>query len=269
MFADFYILPEQASTAAERHDRLFWTWVAISGFLAVLIAVLVIYFSIKYRWRSDADRPRPITGSLRLELFWSIVPLWIMVGMFAWGASVYFYMASPPADAQEIYVVGRQWMWKVQHPGGQREINELHVPVNRAVRLTLTSEDVIHDFYVPAFRTHVDVLPGRYVHTWFLPTRTGTFHLLCSQYCGTGHAEMVGTVFVLEPSEYEDWLNSHSEGSLALEGRKLFLKLQCVTCHSADARARAPVLEALYGRTVFLEGGGSAVADEAYFRESI
>src|SRR5262249_19032709 len=246
MFADFYILPEQASTAAERHDRLFWTWVAISGFLAVLIAVLVIYFSIKYRWRSDADRPRPITGSLRLELFWSIVPLWIMVGMFAWGASVYFYMASPPADAQEIYVVGRQWMWKVQHPGGQREINELHVPVNEPVKLTLTSEDVIHDFFVPAFRIKVDVLPGRYTHTWFNATKVGRYHLFCAQYCGTDHSRMVGTVVVMERDEYQRWLRGalrdQVEGSMALEGRKLFLKLQCVACHGRETQ-RAPLLE--------------------------
>jgi cytochrome c oxidase subunit II len=166
-------------------------------------------------------------------------------------------------------VIGKQWMWKVQHPGGQREINELHIPVGRPVKLTLISEDVIHDFGVPAFRMKVDVLPNRYVGVWYQPTRTGRFRLFCNQYCGTGHAQMIGVVTVMPPEEYESWLREKAEGSPALEGRKLFLKLQCVTCHSADSEARAPVLEGLYGRNVPLRGGGTAVADRDYIRDSI
>jgi cytochrome c oxidase subunit 2 len=208
-------------------------------------------------------------GSVWLETSWSVIPFLIFLFMFAWGAEVYFSLNKPPADALEIYVVGKQWMWKVQHPEGQREINELHVPQGKAVKLTLTSEDVIHDFSVPAFRTKIDVLPGRYVHTWFQATRTGKFHLFCAQYCGTNHAGMIGWIEVMEPAEYASWLNSHAEGSLALEGRKLFLKLQCVSCHSADAHARAPVLENLFSSTVHLRDGSTVIADEGYIRESI
>src|SRR5262249_46994780 len=150
-----------------------------------------------------------------------------------------------PDDAMEIYVVGKQWMWKVQHPGGQSEINELHVPVGQRVKLTLTSEDVIHSFYVPAFRTKIDVLPGRYVQTWFEATRTGRFHLFCAEYCGTNHSGMVGTVHVMEQEQYQKWLSR----KVGQEGRKLFLKLQCAGCHSRETQ-RAPLLEGLYGRTV-------------------
>jgi cytochrome c oxidase subunit 2 len=161
-------------------------------------------------------------------------------------------------------------MWKIQHPDGQREINELHIPIDRAVKLILTSEDVIHDFFVPAFRTKIDVIPGRYVQTWFQPTKTGRYHLFCAQYCGTSHANMVGTVVVMERDEYRQWLDSQeATGSLADQGRQLFLKFQCITCHSANAEARAPVLEDLYGRTVNLRNGRKVVADEAYLRESI
>jgi cytochrome c oxidase subunit 2 len=169
----------------------------------------------------------------------------------------------------EIYVVGKQWMWKLQHQGGQREINQLHVPVGRPVKLILTSEDVIHSFFLPAFRLKQDALPGRYVTAWFEATRPGRYDLFCAEYCGTDHSGMIGSVVVQEPAEFEAWLGSNAEGSLALEGRKLFLKLQCLSCHSSDARARAPVLESVYGQAVPLEGGGTVPADEGYLRESI
>jgi cytochrome c oxidase subunit 2 len=160
-------------------------------------------------------------------------------------------------------------MWKLQHPEGQREINELHVPVGQPIKLTLTSEDVIHSFYVPAFRTKVDLLPGRYVYTWFHPTVPGRYHLFCAEYCGTNHAGMRGEVVVMDPAEYQDWLNHNAEGSLALEGRKLFLQLQCISCHVAGPQARAPVLEKLYGQIVPLRGGGNTLADDNYIRNSI
>src|SRR5262249_42653836 len=201
-------------------------------------------------------------------LFWTIAPLFVFFVMFFWGASVYLSLTRPPADAIEVYVVGKQWMWKLQHQGGQREINELHVPVNQPVKLILTSEDVIHDFFVPAFRTKVDVLPGRYVTTWFQATKIDDYHLFCSQYCGTMHSGMVGTIHVLSEEDYKTWLDQHAEGSLALKGRKLFLKLQCVSCHSGDAKARAPNLEGLYGQTVYLQNGPPVLADDAYLRES-
>jgi cytochrome c oxidase subunit 2 len=263
------LFPENASTTADHVDGLFWFLVAVTGSAALLIALLLCYFSVRYHRRADGPRPPRIEGAWRLEVLWTVVPLLIFLFIFGWGARSYFALTQTPDDAIEIYVVGKQWMWKVQHPGGQREINELHVPVNQAVKLTLTSEDVVHDFFVPAFRTKVDVLPERYVSTWFRATKPGRYHLFCSQYCGTNHSGMVGEVVVMEQADYDAWLGGHAEGSLALEGRKLFLKLQCVTCHSADSRARAPVLENLYGREVNLRDGRTVVANADYIRESI
>src|SRR5262249_30641106 len=264
MFAQLPLFPDQGSTLAPRVDNLFFFLCAVTGSVGLFITLLIIVFAVKYRRRSEGERTPRMTGSVKLELFWTLGPLCVFMVMFVWGASVYTAAVRPPDDATEIYVVGKQWMWKVQHPGGQREINELHVPVNQPVKLTLTSEDVIHDFFVPAFRTKVDVLPNRYVHTWFHATKPGRYHILCAQYCGTNHSAIVGEVVVMEQADYEDWLNGHAEGSLALEGRKLFLKFQCVTCHSADSRARAPVLENLYGREVRLRDGKTVVANEDY-----
>jgi cytochrome c oxidase subunit II len=271
------LFPPTASQQAWEVDKLLVFLCAVCGPMAVLVAVLIFYYAVRYRRRGGRDHPTPrIEGSLGLELFWTIVPFFIFLVMFVWGADVYFGVARPPDDALQVYVVGKQWMWKVQHPEGQREINELHIPVGRPVKLTLTSEDVIHDFGAPAFRTKIDVIPGRYTHTWYMPTKVGDYHLFCDQYCGTSHAEMVGWIHVMEEDDYEKWLNgatprsgSRATGSLALQGRQLFLKMQCVTCHSADSKARAPVLENLYGREVHLNDGRVVVADEAYLRESI
>jgi cytochrome c oxidase subunit 2 len=269
MFAQVPLYPEQASTTAERVDALFLFQLAITSAMGVLVSCLILYFVVRYRRSSSRKSTPRITGWTSIEVAWSIVPFIIFMVMFVWGAEIFLNVAQPPADAMEIFVVGKRWMWKFQHQTGQREINEIHVPLGRPVKLTLTSEDVIHDLFVPAFRTKIDVLPGRYVHTWFQATKPGRYHLFCSQYCGTNHSGMVGWVTVQEPAEFSDWLNGHAEGSLALQGRKLFLKLQCVTCHSADARARAPVLEGLFGQTVALQDGRRVVADEAYLRESI
>jgi cytochrome c oxidase subunit II len=252
-----------------RVDALLFFLLSVSVLMALLIATLVIFFAVKYRRRKGQGRPPRIAGSLKLEIFWTSVPLIVGLIAFVWGADVYFYISRPPDDAMEIYVVAKQWMWKVQHPEGQREINELHVPVDRPVKLRLISEDVIHDFFVPAFRVKVDVLPARYVEAWFQATKTGRFRFFCSQYCGTNHSGMIGTVVVMKPDEYRAWLTSRAEGSLAMEGRKLFLKYQCVSCHSADSAARGPVLEGLYGRSVALQDGRTLVADENYLRESI
>src|SRR5262249_40416494 len=176
---------------------------------------------------------------------------------------------TPPENSLEVYVTGKQWMWHLQHPGGQREINQLHVPVGRPVKLIMTSEDVLHDFYVPAFRVKMDAVPGKYTFTWFEATRTGTYNLFCALYCGTGHSRMIGQVVVMEPAEYEEWLGRGADRSVAKQGRQLFQKLQCVTCHSGHAGGRAPNLEGLYRRSVELQGGRSVVADETYIRESI
>jgi cytochrome c oxidase subunit 2 len=269
MFAEIPFFPDQASTTAYRVDALFFFLCAVCGTMAVLIALLLLYFAFRYRRRAEDDRTPRITGNNPLEWFWTIAPLFVFLIMFLWGASIYTSVSQPPPDAPEVFVVGKQWMWKIQHPDGQREINQLHLPVGRPVKLILTSEDVIHDFFVPAFRTKIDVIPGRYVQTWFQPTQTGRFHLFCSQYCGTSHSNMVGTVVVMERDEYRTWLDSHAEGSLALQGRKLFLKLQCVTCHSANSRARAPVLEGLHNQLVNLRNGRTVLADDGYLRESI
>jgi cytochrome c oxidase subunit 2 len=269
MFAQYNFLPEQAAEIAYRVDALFFFLLIVTGAVALGVFSLLIYFSIRYRRRTP-PRPTPrIVESMRLELFWTITPFFVFLIMFWWGASIYLSMAQPPADSIDLYVVGKQWMWKVQHAEGQREINEMHVPLGRPVKLTLASEDVIHDFFVPAFRTKVDVVPGRYVYEWFTPTVAGRYHFFCSQYCGTNHAGMRGDVIVMDPADYQEWLNLKAEGSLALEGRKLFLKKQCITCHVAGPKARAPILESLYGQMVPLRGGGNAIADDNYLRRSI
>jgi cytochrome c oxidase subunit 2 len=269
MMENVPLFPEQASTHAPQVDALLFFLLAVSGFFIAVIALVLFWFAIKYRRRSDADRPAAVPSSLKLELTWSLIPLVIALVIFAWGAQLYFSWARPPEDCMEVYVVGKQWMWKVQHLGGQREINQLHVPVNQPVKLTMISQDVIHSFFVPAFRIHQDVLPERYTTLWFQATKPGKYHLFCSQYCGTDHSRMIGEVIVMEKEAFRTWLESGVDGSMAVAGRKLFQKLQCVTCHSADAQARAPVLEDLYGKTVHLRDGKTVLADDAYIREKI
>ena len=263
------LFPEQASAHAEQVDALYFFLLGVSGFFIALIAGLLVFFAIKYRRRSDADRPAATAESTKLKVAELVIPLLIALFIYVWGAQLYLRWATPPDDCMEIYVVGKQWMWKFQHLRGQREINELHVPVNQPVKLTMISQDVIHSFFVPAFRIHQDVLPGRYRTLWFQATKPGKYHLFCSQYCGTDHSNMVGSVIVMEKGAFDAWLAAGGDGSMAAEGRKLFQKLQCVTCHSADAHARAPVLEDLYGTTVHLQDGSAVRAEDAYIRESI
>jgi len=269
MPADIIFFPREASTTAAQVDRLLLALVVICGSVGLLVACLLIYFAVRYRRRPERPPPPAMPGSTLLELFWTLTPAALFLVLFAWGATVYFAAYRAPDHATVIYAVGKQWMWKFQHPEGQREINQLHVPTGRPFKIMLTSEDVIHSFFVPDFRIHMDVLPGRYSSVWFEATQPGTYHLFCSQYCGTNHAKMTGSVVVMQPKEYQQWLHLHAEGSLALEGRKTFLKYRCLSCHSADEHARAPVLEQLYGKRVHLRGGGSVIADEAYLRESI
>ena len=255
---------------APRVDLLFFFLVAVSLFFASLIFFLVILFAVKYRRRSDEEQPRPIKGNLPLEILWSAVPLGLTMVMFVWGAVLFFDIYHPPSNALEINVVGKQWMWKIQHPEGQREINELHVPVGRPVKLTMTSEDVIHDFFVPAFRVKKDVLPGGYTSVWFQATKPGEYHLFCSQYCGTQHSGMIGKVVVMELTQYEDWLSGGARGvSLATAGERLFQRLGCSTCHRPDGTGQGPSLVGLFSRPVNLQGGRTVTADEGYIRESI
>ncbi len=269
MIAVVPLFPDQASSTAAGVDHFFYFMLAVTGLVALLVTVLILFFGVKYRRRGGAAADPHIKGSLKLELIWSMIPLAIFMLMYVWGARLYSTVAEPPDNAEEVYVVGKQWMWKVQHESGQREINELHCSVGRPVKLTLISEDVIHDFGLPEFRTKIDVLPARYVRTWFEPTRTGRFHIFCDQYCGTSHSNMVGWVTVMEQEEYADWLNSKAEGSMALQGRKQFLTHECISCHRTDKQARAPTLEGLYRSEVRLRDGKTIVADDAYIRESI
>ncbi len=266
----FSLFPEQASTVAGRVDNLYFFLVAVSVFFATLIFALVGYFAIKYRRRSDVEWPRPIVGDHRLELFWTVVPLGLTMVMFGWGASLYVTMSRPPADALEISVIGKQWMWKFQHSGGQREINALHVPTGRPVKLTMTSEDVIHSFFVPAFRVKMDVLPGRYTTIWFEATKAGAYPSFCAEYCGTQHSGMIGQVVALTPAQYEKWLaGSPPAEAPASAGARLFQRLGCATCHRADRMGRGPSLEGLFGTRVHMRDGAGVVADEGYLRESI
>ena len=255
---------------AFRVDALYFFLLAVAVFFSLLIAGLIVFYAVKYRRRSPGSVGASIHGGMLLEVAWSVIPLLITMVIFVWGASVFFAMSHPPDETLNIYVVGKQWMWKFQHLDGQREINELHVPVGRAVKLIMTSEDVIHDVFVPAFRVKADVLPGRYTQIWFQATKPGRYHLFCAEYCGTRHSGMIGEVVVMEPSEYQTWLSGGApEGSLAAAGEKLFQDLACVTCHRADVQGRGPMLQGLFGKSVQLQNGETVVADEAYIRESI
>lgn len=272
----FPIFPESASSLSGEVDLLFVVWSVISVFFTLLIAGLIIYFMARYRRRHPEEVGANERAAMWLEIGWSVVPLVIMLAMFAWGTRVFFRLYRPPADAVEFWAYGKQWMWKIQHPGGQREINTLHVPVNQPIRVKLASEDVIHSFYIPAFRVKQDAVPGRYTSVWFQATKPGTYHLFCAEYCGTEHSRMIGSVVVMEPQDYEAWLAGGPAGkSMVASGAELFQSLGCVTCHRAGnagdtaALARGPALEELYGSQVTLVDGRTVIADDDYLRESI
>jgi cytochrome c oxidase subunit 2 len=270
MWSGTPLFPEQASTIAGRVDSLYFFLLAISVFFTLLIAGLIVYYATKFHRVDPNAVGAKVHGGMVLELTWTIIPFLITMVIFVWGASVYFAMAKAPEETLNVYVVGKQWMWKFQHLDGQREINELHVPVGRDVKLITTSEDVIHDLFVPAFRIKADVIPGRYVTIWFRATKAGRYHLFCAEYCGTRHSGMIGEVIVMEPTEYQTWLSGGAqEGSLASAGEKLFQDLACNTCHRPDAQGRGPVLQGLFGKTVNLQSGQTMTVDEAYVRESI
>jgi cytochrome c oxidase subunit 2 len=268
----FELLPEQASTAAASMDRLYLFIWFVSVFFVLLTAALVVFFAVRYRRRSESQVTTPPHLSSKLELAASGVLFVLVMVMFAWGSVVFYQFNTPPDDAMEVLVVGKQWMWKLQQPQGKREINELHVPVGQPVKLTMTSEDVIHSFFIPAFRVKNDVVPGRYTSVWFEPTKPGDYHMFCAQYCGTEHSMMVGWVHVLTPADYEKWLRGEAgpAESPAAAGAKLFTKLGCATCHNPEmSTALGPKLDALVGHKVELADGTTLVADEAYLRESI
>jgi len=262
--------PDQASNFAPQVDALMTFLILVTVFFTVAITAAVVWFMVKYRRQHADEIGVPIHGDLRLEAAWIVVPSIIALAMFAWGAVVYVDYRHTPADTLDIYVVGKQWMWKIQQPNGKREINELHVPIGRDVKLILASEDVIHDFFVPAFRVKMDVVPGRYNTMWFRPTKAGHYKFFCAQYCGTSHANMIGYVTVMEPPEYAAWLSGSQEDSNPIaSGEKLFSEKACVTCHVSNGTGRAPSLNGVFGGTVKLADGSTVTADEAYIRESI
>jgi len=270
MFSEFPLFPEQASTLAGEVDHLYFFLCLVTLFFSTLIAGLLLFFAIRFRRRSEVELPQPVTGSTALETLWTVIPSIILVVIFFWSAKIYFSIARPPSDAMPIYVVGKQWMWKLQHLEGQREINELHIPINRAVRLIMSSEDVIHSFYVPAFRVKQDVLPGRYSTLWFKATRPGEYHLFCAEYCGTKHSGMIGKVVVMEPADFQNWLSGGSrEESMQVRGERLFQNFSCMNCHRSDGKGRGPALEGIFGKPVKLQTGQTIIADENYLRESI
>jgi cytochrome c oxidase subunit 2 len=266
---NFALFPPEASKIAPQMDALYFFMVLVSLVGLTIVVLLVVSFSILYR-RSRHPQAVQIEGSTLLEATWTIIPLGLFLVMFVWGALIYFRVFTPPANAMNIYVVGKQWMWKAEHPGGQHEINALHVPLGVPVQLTLISQDVFHSFSIPAFRVKREAIPGRYTTVWFEATKTGTYHLFCTQYCGTNHSLMVGEVTVLTPEEYKAWLASSTSGnSLAQDGERLFASLSCAACHNARPDARGPSLAGVYGSRLTLSNGQTVTADDAYLREAI
>ena len=264
-------IPESASTYSGDVDALYFYISGVTVFFTLLISAVIIFFVIRYRRRNPSEIPRPIEGSTRLETLWSVIPLLIAMTIFVWGAKVYYTQYRPPKNAMEVYVVGKQWMWKFQHATGQREINELHVPIGRKIKLIMATEDVIHDVFVPAFRIKADVVPGKYTTEWFEATKPGRYHLFCAEYCGMNHSGMGGWVIVMEPTEFENWLGGNAnQMSPAAAGQQMFESLGCASCHGANAEGgRGPALLGVFGSNVVLNNGQTLKADEAYIRESI
>jgi cytochrome c oxidase subunit 2 len=267
---NFPFFPKEASTTAARTDDIYFFLLGFSAFMLAIIFLPMIYFLFKYRRGKKVNREPLNVSTTKIEITWTIIPTIFAMGLFAWGADVYFYEEVPPANALQINVIGKQWMWKIQHQEGEREINALHVPVNRAVELTLASEDVIHSFFVPAFRVKQDVVPGRFTTEWFKATRVGTYEFYCSEYCGAGHSKMRGKVYVMTPADYENWLaQNRPQDTLAQSGEKLFRELGCSGCHVNSSAVHAPPLEGLYERLVPLSDGTFVRADDKYLRDSI
>lgn len=272
MKTSFPLFPDSASALSGDVDALFIVWALVSIFFSLLIAGLILGLMARYKRRHPEEVGADERAGIWLEVLWSAVPLAIMLVMFAWGTRVYFRLYRPPADAVEYTAIGKQWMWKVQHPEGQREINALHIPVGQAIKMKLASEDVIHSFYIPAFRIKQDAVPGRYTSLWFKATKPGVYHLFCAEYCGTEHSRMIGSIIVMEPRDYENWMAGGTAGkSMVASGADLFTSLACVTCHRAapGVTQRGPKLEGVYGSQVKLADGRTVVADDNYVRESI
>ncbi len=266
---NFSLFPPEASKIAPEMDALYFFMVLVSLVGLTLVILLVVSFSLLYSKKRNPVATQ-IEGSTLLEATWTIIPLGLFLVMFVWGALIYFRVYTPPANAMNIYVVGKQWMWKAEHPGGQHEINSLHVPVDQPVQLTIISQDVFHSFSIPAFRVKREAIPGRYTSVWFTATTPGTYHLFCTQYCGTNHSAMIGEVVVMPQAEFKAWLASSTSGnSLAQNGERLFASLSCNACHNSRPDARGPNLVGVYGSKLTLSTGQSVNVDDAYLRQAI
>jgi cytochrome c oxidase subunit II len=264
-------VPDSASSMSWKVDAVYFYLSGVTLFFTLLISAILIFFVIRYRRRTPYEIPRPVAGSHKLETLWTVIPFIISMTIFGWSAKVYFEQYTPPQNAIEVYVVGKQWMWKIQHSTGQREINELHVPVGKKVKLIMTTEDVIHDFFVPAFRMKADVVPGKFTTQWFEATKTGTYHLFCAEYCGMNHSGMIGSIIVMEPREFDNWLSGNTGTTTpAAAGQQLYQTLGCASCHGANGEGgRGPTLLGMFGKQIQLVGGQTVRADEPYIRESI
>ncbi len=261
---------QQGSSVSAEYDLFFWLLTVVCGIVVLGVAAMIVYSAIRYRRRSETELPPQIQGGIKLELAWTIIPLIIFMGMFAWGTSLYLKMQIAPPEATDIYVVGKQWMWKLQHLNGAREINELHVPVGQSVRLILTSQDVIHSFFIPGFRIKQDAIPGRYTTIWFRAAHAGDYRLFCAEYCGTKHSGMIGWIHAMEPREYQEWVErGGAEGTMASMGEKMFHQFACANCHHFEDPGNCPNLRGLFGTQVQLDDGTVVTADESYIRESI
>ena len=264
------IWPATASHYASQIDFLFASLLVITALTVGLVFFLLLFFANKYRHGSNAVRHEPTKKTWRFEVAWTTATLLIFVGLAVWGGTLYVHLYNPPADALQIFIVGKQWMWKAQHPGGQREINELHVPAGQDVRLVMASQDVIHSFYIPALRIKQDVVPGRYETMWFRADKVGRYHLFCAEYCGTDHAHMGGWLTVMNPREFSEWLRMQGgQQTLAAQGQELFRRYGCSGCHDPGGTIRAPQLEGVFGSPVPLSDGRVVIADERYVRDSI
>ena len=270
MSQGFQLFPDEASSVAPHVDALYFFLLGVAAFFTLAIFVAIVFLAFYYRRSANRNRAPSHSGRVWiLEVTWMVIPLALTMVMFAWGASLYFDIRTAPADAIDLQVIGKQWMWKVQHPQGRSEINELHVPIGRPIRLRMISEDVIHSFFIPAFRVKMDVLPGRYSTLWFEPTRLGEYFLFCAEYCGTDHSAMSGRVHVMEQADYAAWLANSPDAPPETVGAQLFTQYRCHTCHHEGDDGRTPSLKGLYGSIVALADGRQVQADDAYLRESI
>jgi cytochrome c oxidase subunit 2 len=269
MLSGIPLFPEQASTLAPAVDALYFFVTAVTAYFALIVVLCVVIFAVKYRDRTGDRIGVRIIGSIPLEIVWSIVPFLVAMVIFGWSTVVFFGLVRAPDQTLEIYSTGKQWMWRFQHIDGQSELNELHVPLGRPVKVIFTSEDVLHSLYIPAFRVKADAIPGRYSSIWFTPTRVGEYHLFCAEYCGTKHSGMIGRVVVMESNDYQTWVSGGGGLSMQARGEQLFQQLGCASCHLPDGSGRGPSLLGKYGAPETLSSGATVNVDDSYIRESV